>query len=71
MEDDRPMATRELLSPAPRTQMLCIPDDLSDQLLARYYTFSDLTPALAEAPKDLSLNLGTQKSFPDSVIPLN
>ena len=35
------MATRELLSPAQRAQMLCIPDDLSDQLLARYYTFSD------------------------------
>ncbi len=35
------MATRELLSPAQRAQMLCIPDDLSDQLLARYYTLSD------------------------------
>lgn len=35
------MATRELLSPAQRAQMLSIPDDVSDQLLARYYTFSD------------------------------
>src|SRR5258708_40247282 len=35
------MPTRELLSPAQRAQMLCIPDDLSDQLLARYYTLSD------------------------------
>ena len=34
------MATRKLLSPAQRAQMLCIPDDLSDQLLACYYTFS-------------------------------
>jgi hypothetical protein len=37
VEDDRPMATRELLSPAQRAQMLCIPEDLSDQLLARYW----------------------------------
>ncbi|HEY1350116.1 MAG TPA: DUF4158 domain-containing protein [Ktedonobacteraceae bacterium] len=35
------MATCESLSPAQRTHMLCIPDDLGDQLLARYYTFSD------------------------------
>ena len=34
-EDDLIMATRELLSPAQRAQMLRIPNDLSDQLLAR------------------------------------
>ncbi|MGH2510997.1 MAG: DUF4158 domain-containing protein [Ktedonobacteraceae bacterium] len=34
------MATRELFSPVQRAQMLCIPDDLSDQLLTCYYTFS-------------------------------
>jgi len=40
------MATRELLSPAQRAQMLSIPDDMSDQLLARYYTFSEEDLAL-------------------------
>ncbi len=35
------MPTRELLSPAQRAQMLRLPNDLSDQLLARYYTLSD------------------------------
>lgn len=37
------MATREFLSPVQRAQMLCIPEDLSDQLLARYYTFPPMT----------------------------
>src|SRR6266853_1373431 len=40
-EEESGMPTRELLSPAQRAQMLRIPDDLSDQLLARYYTLSE------------------------------
>jgi TnpA family transposase len=35
------MPTRELLSPAQRTQFLDIPAEMSDQMLARYYTLSD------------------------------
>src|SRR5579859_2281179 len=35
------MPTRELLSSAQRTQFLCIPSDMSEQMQARYYTFSD------------------------------
>lgn len=35
------MPTRELLSPAQRAQMLRLPDELNDQLLARYYTLSE------------------------------
>ena len=35
------MPTRELLSPAQRIQFLCIPSEMSDQMLARYYTLSD------------------------------
>lgn len=35
------MPTRELLSPAQRAYMLRLPDELSDQLLARYYTLSE------------------------------
>jgi hypothetical protein len=55
------MATRELLSPAQRAQMLCIPEDLSDQLLARYYTFSDDDLALIKQrrrPNDPRLDAG-------------
>jgi len=39
------MPTRELLSPAQRTQFLMLPTEMSEQLLARYYTLSpdDLT----------------------------
>jgi Domain of unknown function (DUF4158) len=58
VEDDRPMATRELLSPAQRAQMLCIPEDLSDQLLARYYTFSDDDLALIKQRRRLKNRLG-------------
>lgn len=35
------MPTRELLSPAQRTQFLCVPADMSEQMLARYYTLSN------------------------------
>ncbi len=35
------MPTRELLSPAQRAQFLCVPADMSEQMLARYYTLSD------------------------------
>ena len=35
------MPTRELLSPAQRTQFLYIPAEMSDQMLARYYTLSE------------------------------
>ncbi len=35
------MPTRELLSSAQRTQFLCVPADMSEQMLARYYTLSD------------------------------
>ncbi|MHB8599895.1 MAG: Tn3 family transposase [Ktedonobacteraceae bacterium] len=35
------MPTRELLSSAQRTQFLGIPAEMSDQMLARYYTLSD------------------------------
>ncbi len=35
------MPTRELLSPAQRTQFLSIPTEMSDQMLARYYTLSE------------------------------
>lgn len=52
------MATRELLSPAQRAQMLCIPDDLSDQLLARYYTFSDDDLALIKQRRRPQNRLG-------------
>lgn len=52
------MATRELLSPAQRAQMLCIPDDLSDQLLARYYTFSDEDLALIKQRRRPKNRLG-------------
>ena len=34
------MPTRELLSPAQRTQFLSIPAEMSEQMLARYYTLS-------------------------------
>ncbi|MGI9060491.1 MAG: Tn3 family transposase [Ktedonobacteraceae bacterium] len=39
------MPRRELLSPAQRTEMLSLPSDMSEQMLARYYTLSseDLT----------------------------
>src|SRR5215469_16959217 len=52
------MATRELLSPAQRAQMLCIPNDLSDQLLARYYTFSDDDLALIKQRRRPQNRLG-------------
>jgi TnpA family transposase len=52
------MATRELLSPAQRAQMLCIPDDLNDQLLARYYTFSDDDLALIKQRRRPQNRLG-------------
>src|SRR5258708_5533116 len=52
------MATRELLSPAQRAQMLCLPDDLSDQLLARYYTFSDDDLALIKQRRRPKNRLG-------------
>jgi TnpA family transposase len=58
MEDDLALATRELLSPAQRAQMLCIPDDLSDQLLARYYTFSDDDLALIKQRRRPKNRLG-------------
>ncbi len=35
------MPTRELLSPAQRAQFLCVPPDMDEQMLARYYTLSD------------------------------
>jgi TnpA family transposase len=35
------MPTRELLSSAQRSQFLCISPDMSEQMQARYYTFSD------------------------------
>lgn len=35
------MPTRELLSPAQRDQFLSLPTEMSDQMLARYYTLSD------------------------------
>ena len=35
------MPTRELLSPAQRAQFLCVPPEMSEQMLARYYTLSD------------------------------
>src|SRR6266699_6334129 len=35
------MPTRELLSPAQRTQFLYVPTEMSEQMLARYYTLSD------------------------------
>ena len=34
------MPTRELLSPAPRAQFLSLPAEMSEQMLARYYTLS-------------------------------
>ncbi len=35
------MPTRELLSPAQRAQFLCVPAEMSEQMLARYYILSD------------------------------
>src|SRR5258707_983346 len=35
------MPTRELLSPVQRTQFLCVPADMSEQMLVRYYTLSE------------------------------
>ena len=52
------MATRELLSPAQRVQMLCIPEDFSDQLLARYCTFSDDDLALIKQRRRPKNRLG-------------
>ncbi len=52
------MPTRELLSPAQRAQMLRIPDDLSDQLLARYYTLSDDDLALIKQRRRPKNRLG-------------
>ena len=52
------MATRKLLSPALRAQMLCIPDNLSDQLLARYYTFSNDDLALIKQRRRPQNRLG-------------
>src|SRR5579862_8950092 len=40
------MPTRELLSATQRAQFLCVPPDMSEQMLARYYTFSDDDRAL-------------------------
>ncbi|WP_338250578.1 hypothetical protein [Dictyobacter halimunensis] len=40
------MPTREMLSPSQRANMLCLPDDLSDQLLPRYCTLSNEELAL-------------------------
>ena len=39
------MPRRELLSPTQRGEMLSLPTDMSEQMLARYYTLSsdDLT----------------------------
>ncbi len=34
------MPTRELLSPAQRAQFLSIPAEMTEQMLARYYTLS-------------------------------
>ena len=34
------MPTRELLSPAQRAQFLSLPAEMSEQMLARYYTLS-------------------------------
>ena len=34
------MPTRELLSPAQRAQFLSLPAQMSEQMLARYYTLS-------------------------------
>lgn len=52
------MPTRELLSPAQRAQMLGIPDDISDQLLARYYTLSDDDLALIKQRRRNQNRLG-------------
>ena len=35
------MPTRELLTPSQRVQLLDIPPDMSEQILARYYTLSE------------------------------
>lgn len=59
LEEEEPvMPTRELLSPAQRAQMLRLPDDLSDQLLARYYTFSDDDLALIKQRRRNQNRLG-------------
>ena len=52
------MPTRELLSPAQRAQMLRIPDDLSDQLLARYSTLSEDDLALIKQQRRSQNRLG-------------
>jgi TnpA family transposase len=52
------MPTRELLSPAQRAHMLRLPDELSDQLLARYYTLSDEDLALIKQRRRTQNKLG-------------
>jgi TnpA family transposase len=52
------MPRRELLSPAQRAEMLALPSEMSEQMLARYYTLSSDDLALIAQRRRSSNRLG-------------
>ncbi len=57
------MPTRELLSAAQRTQFLGVPTEMSEQMLARYYTLSDDDRSLIKQHRRNHLGFAVQLGY--------